>query len=123
MREHKIKFKFMFAWYDLWVGAFIDRSNKALYVFPLPTLGIKIYLVDWAETLTRCPCCVARGRGNPVNDRHYGVDTRLGDEGKHRAVCRNCSHGMGKRYKTKEEAFGAFNKAEDWMHEQELEDK
>lgn len=25
-----------FAWYDLWVGAYVDRDNRRLYVCPLP---------------------------------------------------------------------------------------
>lgn len=25
-----------FAWYDLWVGAYIDRKARTLYVCPLP---------------------------------------------------------------------------------------
>jgi hypothetical protein len=27
-----------FAWYDLWVGAYIDRENRTVYVCPLPCL-------------------------------------------------------------------------------------
>lgn len=34
--------EFFFRWYDLWVGAYWDRENKALYVCPLPTLGVVI---------------------------------------------------------------------------------
>ncbi len=34
----------VFAWYDLWVGVFIDRANRRLYVFPLPCLGL---VVSW----------------------------------------------------------------------------
>lgn len=33
-----------FRWYDLWIGAYIDRENQTLYVCPLPMLGIKISL-------------------------------------------------------------------------------
>ena len=29
-----------FAWYDLWIGAFIDTVKRTLYVCPLPTLLI-----------------------------------------------------------------------------------
>lgn len=29
-----------FAWYDLWIGAFIDTAKRTLYVCPLPTLLI-----------------------------------------------------------------------------------
>ena len=32
----------IFAWYDLWVGAYWDRANRRLYVFPLPMFGIVV---------------------------------------------------------------------------------
>ena len=32
----------LFAWYDLWIGAYWDRKNKALYLLPLPCLGIVV---------------------------------------------------------------------------------
>lgn len=31
-------FKFSFAWYDLWVGLFIDTNKKKLYFCPIPTI-------------------------------------------------------------------------------------
>lgn len=34
-------FKFIFAWYDLWVGFFIDRTNKLIYFFPIPMFGVR----------------------------------------------------------------------------------
>jgi hypothetical protein len=34
----------MFAWYDLWVGAFIDKPKRRLSVFPLPCLG---FVIEW----------------------------------------------------------------------------
>lgn len=42
--------KFLFAWYDLWVGAFVDVPRHKLYVFPLPCLGFVISFptgVEW----------------------------------------------------------------------------
>ncbi len=30
----------LFAWYDLWIGAFWDRKSKRLYVLPLPCVGV-----------------------------------------------------------------------------------
>lgn len=32
----------IFAWFDLWVGVYIDRPNRRVYVFPVPCLGIVI---------------------------------------------------------------------------------
>ena len=32
----------IFAWYDLWVGAFWDRKQRKLYVLPFPMIGFVI---------------------------------------------------------------------------------
>ena len=42
----------IFAWYDLWVGAFIDRPKQRLYLFPLPMLGVVIDFGQEEETVT-----------------------------------------------------------------------
>lgn len=34
-------FQFFFRWYDLWVGVYIDTSKRAVYICPVPTLGVK----------------------------------------------------------------------------------
>jgi hypothetical protein len=34
----------MFAWYDLWIGLYIDVGNRRLYVFPVPCFGVRIDL-------------------------------------------------------------------------------
>ena len=34
----------LFAWYDLWVGAYWDRKQRKLYLLPLPCVGIVIEL-------------------------------------------------------------------------------
>ena len=34
--------KLIFAWYDMWVGAFWDQKKKWLYLFPIPCFGLII---------------------------------------------------------------------------------
>ncbi len=50
-----MRIKLVFAWYDLWIGAYYDRAKKELY-FMIPFIGIKIQfgrplhpLIRWAE--------------------------------------------------------------------------
>ncbi len=37
-----IKPKPFFRWYDLWIGAYIDVNNRAIYICPLPMVGVKL---------------------------------------------------------------------------------
>jgi hypothetical protein len=39
-----MKVRLMFAWYDMWIGAFWDRKSRSLYLFPLPMIGMKIQI-------------------------------------------------------------------------------
>ena len=41
-----IRIRPIFAWYDLWVGVYVDIKGKAVYILPLPTVGLK---VSWGE--------------------------------------------------------------------------
>lgn len=45
----RIKVRLLWCWYDLWIGAYVDRTNKAVYICPLPTVVIKI--LWWKETI------------------------------------------------------------------------
>ena len=31
------------AWYDLWIGVYIDREKRIVYVLPLPCIGFRFY--------------------------------------------------------------------------------
>lgn len=37
-----MRVKLIFAWYDLWIGVFIDKSKRKIYIFPIPMFGIVI---------------------------------------------------------------------------------
>ncbi len=37
-----MKIKLFFRWYDLWIGAYIDKKNRAIYICLIPMVGIKI---------------------------------------------------------------------------------
>jgi len=37
-----MKVTLFWAWYDLWVGIFVDKRKRAVYICPLPMVVIKI---------------------------------------------------------------------------------
>jgi len=36
--------RLIFAWYDFWIGFYLDRKGKKLFVFPIPMVGVEIRL-------------------------------------------------------------------------------
>ncbi len=39
-----MKVRPMFAWYDMWVGIFVDTAKRKIYIFPVPCFGVVIEL-------------------------------------------------------------------------------
>lgn len=46
-----MKWDLFFRWFDLWVGVYVDRPGKAIYICPLPMVGVRI---RWGLTLGDC---------------------------------------------------------------------
>lgn len=57
----KLRVKPFFRWYDMWVGAHVDRDAGAVYICPLPMLGVRI----WREQVYE-PCHICGGKVIPV---------------------------------------------------------
>lgn len=36
------KIRLLHAWYDLWVGVYVDRAKRRVYILPLPCLGVVV---------------------------------------------------------------------------------
>jgi len=49
-----MKIRPLFAWYDLWVGVFIDTARRRIYVLPIPCIGIVIDFEFNPITCDRC---------------------------------------------------------------------
>jgi hypothetical protein len=41
-RRARIKWRFFFAWYDLWVGFYWSAKDRTLYFCPFPTLAFAV---------------------------------------------------------------------------------
>lgn len=50
----RMKIKFIFAWYDFYVGLYVDREKKRYHLFLLPTLGI---VFDFSRSDGFCDHC------------------------------------------------------------------
>lgn len=40
----KVSVKLLVAWYDIWVGMFVDTAKRRIYIFPVPCVGVVIEL-------------------------------------------------------------------------------
>jgi hypothetical protein len=41
-----MKIKPIFAWYDLWIGAYWNSEKRRLYILPFPCIGLVIQFRD-----------------------------------------------------------------------------
>ncbi len=46
---------FLFAWYDIWIGAFWDRNVQWLYILPVPMCGIILKFKPWRYKVMKIP--------------------------------------------------------------------
>jgi hypothetical protein len=37
-----VRARLVLAWYDVWVGAYWDRTARTLYLLPLPCVGVAV---------------------------------------------------------------------------------
>lgn len=64
-----------FRWFDLWIGAYVDTKNRALYVCPVPMLGVKVELAPKWEAYAEGSHVYHRSRMSH-RDHRYGVIVR-----------------------------------------------
>jgi len=53
METKKIRIKLLFAWYDLWIGFFIDKIKAKLYIFPIPCVGVVVSVLPEGYTIKK----------------------------------------------------------------------
>jgi hypothetical protein len=59
----EVAVKPVFAWFDLWVGFYVDRHKRRLYVLPLPCVGFYIQFEEnWDPEPTDYEKWLARTR-------------------------------------------------------------
>lgn len=51
--KNKYHIKVLFKWFDLWIGIFIDKPTRAVYICLLPMLPVKIWITEHKP----CPQC------------------------------------------------------------------
>ena len=46
MKDYKIleigNIRVSFAWYDIWIGVYVDKDRRRVYICPIPTILVRI---------------------------------------------------------------------------------
>jgi hypothetical protein len=46
MKDYKIleigNIRISFAWYDIWIGVYVDKDRRRVYICPIPTILVRI---------------------------------------------------------------------------------
>lgn len=72
----RIKITPYFRWYDIWVGAYIDKTKKTLYFCLLPTIGLKFDFREKRERLAEQVWKIVKYQSNGmVHPLTCGVDS------------------------------------------------
>lgn len=71
-----MRFKFIFAWYDFWIGLFWDAKKNALYFFPIPMFGVRI-------TIFGPRCYVLKKHGYFYRPKASGYTDRVEEAGRY----------------------------------------
>jgi len=50
-----MRLELIFAWYDIWIGAFWDSKKRYLYIFPIPMFGIILKFKSKTKKQNRKP--------------------------------------------------------------------
>ena len=37
------RIELVLAWYDFWVGVYVDRDKRTIYILPAPCIGVRVY--------------------------------------------------------------------------------
>ncbi|MAZ56194.1 hypothetical protein CL653_00170 [bacterium] len=79
-----------FAWYDLWLGVFVDKQNHKLYICPLPTILITINLenrtTNSERAITKINKMIARLPSMEEANKVFDGQHTFGEVYQHRVI-------------------------------------